>query len=845
MTTTLERPPAVEPRPAGGGAVARRAMYRWSWRLFRREWRQQVLILALVIVAVAATVVGSAVATDQPPPANAGFGTAQDLATFGGSDPKMAAQIAALQQRFGRVQVIENQVVAIPGSIRTFTLRAQDPHGPFGAPMLALVSGRYPAGPGEVAITSGVAADFGLKVGDLWHVGGSDRRVVGIVENPQSLLEEFALVYPGTVPDPTQVIVLFDAPGLKPGAIGPNVATPASVALSNPLNPETISLTVLTVGMLLIALVAVGGFTVVAQRRLRSLGMLASTGASDRHVRLVVRANGLFVGVIGAAIGTALGLVLWLAYRPHLETSAHHRIGTWSLPWPVVGAAVVLAIVATYLAAARPARAITKVPVVAALSGRPAPPKQVHRSAIPGIVFMAAAFLLLGYAGATNHGSGSGGSPELVVGIMLLIPGVILLAPFFLTVLARLGRNTPIAVRLALRDLARYRARSGSALAAISLGVMIAVIIACLAAARYGNVMDWAGPNLASNQLVVYSAFGSNGGPISAGQLPTAAEHQAEANAAQSIGTALGSQHVVELVETDAGISGTSGGRQFNGQLYVATPQLLRAFGIDPSSVSRTADILSMRPGFSGITGLSLSWCTAFGSPAKSVGPGGGPGGGVSYNPCTSSHDERNPEIQEVSALPPGTSAPNTVLTEHAVTSLGLQTDTNGWLIETSHPLTAVQIHDAQAAAAAAGMTIESKNDQPTSSEVINWATVFGIALALCVLAMSVGLIRAETAGDLRTLAATGASSRTRRTLTAATAGGLGLLGAVLGTLAGYVGMIGFLRSNSLNGGISALGNVPVANLLVILVGIPFAAATIGWLLAGREPVAMARQPIE
>jgi putative ABC transport system permease protein len=110
---------------------------------------------------------------------------------------------------------------------------------------------------------------------------------------------------------------------------------------------------------------------------------------------------------------------------------------------------------------------------------------------------------------------------------------------------------------------------------------------------------------------------------------------------------------------------------------------------------------------------------------------------------------------------------------------------------------------------------------------------------------MSVGLIRSETAGDLRTLAATGASSTTRRTLTAATAGALGLLGAVLGTVAGYVGVIGWLRANTLNGGISALGNVPVTNLLIILVGMPLLATVVGWLLAGREPPAIARQPIE
>ena len=166
---------------------------------------------------------------------------------------------------------------------------------------------------------------------------------------------------------------------------------------------------------------------------------------------------------------------------------------------------------------------------------------------------------------------------------------------------------------------------------------------------------------------------------------------------------------------------------------------------------------------------------------------------------------------------------------------------TAGWLIETPEPLTTLQIHNAQTSAAGAGMTVESKSDQPTSNEVINWATAFGIAIALCILAMSVGLIRSETAGDLRTLAATGASSSTRRMLTAATAGTLGLLGAVLGTFSGYVGVIGWLRDNSVSGGISALGNVPMKNLLVILLGLPLAAAAVG--LVGRRPSAAGHVP--
>ena len=54
--------------------------------------------------------------------------------------------------------------------------------------------------------------------------------------------------------------------------------------------------------------------------------------------------------------------------------------------------------------------------------------------------------------------------------------------------------------------------------------------------------------------------------------------------------------------------------------------------------------------------------------------------------------------------------------------------------------------------------------------------------------------------------------------------------------------MIGWLRSNSLNGGIAALGNVPVGDLLLILLGMPAFAAIVGWLFAGREPGALAHQ---
>jgi putative ABC transport system permease protein len=277
--------------------------------------------------------------------------------------------------------------------------------------------------------------------------------------------------------------------------------------------------------------------------------------------------------------------------------------------------------------------------------------------------------------------------------------------------------------------------------------------------------------------------------------------------------------------------------------VYVATPQLLQAFGITPSQVNPAADILSMRPGLSGISDMQLAYGKG---PQDNIGPGGGngPGNGPQSYPCPAGSCLANPVIQEVSALPSGTSAPNTVITEHAIHQLGLQSSTAGWLIQTPNPPTAAQITNARLTAAAAGLTIETKSSAPSSAEILNWATVFGIALALGILAMSLGLIRSETASDLRTLAATGAGSLTRRNLTAATAGALALLGAVLGTVAAYVAAIAYSLSNPLDG-LSELSNVPTENLLIILIGMPLVAVVAGWLLAGREPAVLGRQPIE
>ena len=843
MSVTVGERPALA-GGSNGGVPARRAVIRWAWRLLRREWRQQLLILALITVAVAATFVGSAVATNTPPPAGADFGTATDMATFSSLSPHVTAKIAAFTHRFGRVEVIENQALPVPGSVTTYSLRAQNPHGAFSQPMLSLVSGHYPRGTGQVALTGGVASELHLGLGGTWRADGSARRVVGIVTNPQNLLDEFALVAPGQVSTPTLVTVLFDAPGVDPHSLGPSVVSRTSAASTNVLNPVTISLAAATLGMLLIALVGVAGFTVLAQRRLRSIGMLGAQGATDAHVRLVVSANGFATGVVGAAAGFALGLVAWLAYRPRTEASAHHAIAAFQLPWLVIFVSMALAVLAAYLAAVRPARAIARVPIVAALAGRPPAPHQARRWVGPtGVVLLVLAFFLIGLASeqATSAAAETGNKATLyltlIVGLVVLCVGVVLVAPTCLALLARATGRAPIVVRLALRDLARYRVRSGAALGAISISVLIAGIICVIAAARFGSPIDYVGPNLARNQLIVYpqEAPTTPGAPClhAPGGCPrlTGAQLAAMAAEARGIAASLGSRDVVQLETADSALQRIASGRAWDGTLYVATPQLLRAYGITTAQVSPDAEILTMRPGLSTMTNMQFLYG------ASKFGP-------VGNSPCSPSYCLANPKIEEVSALPSGTSAPNTVITEHAVRQFHLTTTTAGWLIQTPGSLTAGQISAAQHTAAATGLTVETRNSIPTSAEILDAATIFGILLALGILAMSVGLLRSETAGDRRTLTATGAGSTARRAISAATAGALALTGAVVGIAAAYIAAIGFFRTSQLDT-LSSLTSIPVANLLLILVGMPAIAAFGGWLLGGREPSAIGRRPLE
>ena len=196
-------------RPRNGGLPARRAVLRWGWRVYRREWRQQVLVIALLTFTVSGALLGVSVVYNTPGSLDARYGTADMLIRYGAADPQeLNSQVASAQTQLGTVDVIGHRSATIPGLTRPVEVRAQDPHGPYGATMLRLVSGRYPAAAGEAAATDEVAALMRLRVGGQLTLADRTWSVVGVVENPHDLNAEFVLVSPAGADPPESVTIL-------------------------------------------------------------------------------------------------------------------------------------------------------------------------------------------------------------------------------------------------------------------------------------------------------------------------------------------------------------------------------------------------------------------------------------------------------------------------------------------------------------------------------------------------------------------------------------------------------------------------------------------------------------
>jgi putative ABC transport system permease protein len=809
-----------------GSAAARRAVLRWAYRLARRDWRQYTVIVVLLTIAVAgSTLVATTAYNIAPAAEDAEFGDASHVLYLDGdiSADEITQWVAAGVDSFGTVDPIGHHTVAVPGTTHSVDYRAQAIDGPYSGPMLTVREGRAPATTGEAAITDGVASMLSLTIDDTIDIDGTARKVVGLVENPSKLNDEFVLVPPSEIANSDSVAMLMNATDAQLRHFGDEIGGGIRLGERSKVPEDVLAgvLTLLasTVVLLLVALIASASFTVIAQRRIPQYGMLSAIGGSERHIRLTVLASGALIGTVAAVGGVVAGIGGWLALAPAMDSLVDHRVDTTNIPWWIVITGALLAIAAATGAAWWPARAMSRIPTVAALSGRTPQRTRPHRSALLALVL-----LVIGIVGLHVGSDFGDGGPSafqavlLVVGTLTVLAGVLFLCPILIGGLGRVATTVPVSGRLALRDLSRHQARSSAALAAIGLALGIpSVIVASVAAGENASPLG----NLSSTQVLIHAS--DIDGPFA----PDAARLAEVQAGVDEIVTALGEPRIVRLdtfvdpttpPDPKSGESLTlsvarqvSDGWEHVGTVFAATPELLAAIGVDPATVAGSEVVTSA-------TGDLVMF-----------------GAGGAFAP-----DRRSVQpLTRTGTLPENyTSLPSALFDPAQAGPRGLDVVPSGlWLIDTSRPIAKADLDNAREIAARHGFRIETRDDRSNLRMIRLAAGLTGTLLALGVMAATLGLIRGESANDVRTLTAAGARPSTRRGIAAVTAGTLAAVGALLGIASSYIGLVA--------AGVDHLMPVPWADLAIIAVATPLLATVVAWMVGGREPAAIARRPLD
>jgi putative ABC transport system permease protein len=793
---------------------ATRAVAHWAWRMFRRDWRGQSLVLVLLTVAVAVSSYGAAFGHALAPSDRATFGSANARIRFTTSDAGVAAGVvSAARSRLGTVEEITDTLVPIPGSVQRLDLRYQNPRGVYGAATLRLRSGRYPANGDEIALTSAVSQFLAAPVGGSVTVGGATRRVVGLVENPTQLDDAFGLLT--TAPPGAQVIytLLVKASTSQLAGFRATHIAAGGLSIETPTyySRDLGVLLVAALGMILVAVLALTAFLVLAQRRVRQLGMLAAIGATRRQVRNVTVIHGLIVGAIAAIVGTAAAGVSWAVTGSLIALASGRRVSWGSVPLWLILSPGLMGVFASAIAAWWPARTMARMPIVRALSDRPPDPTHGRRPVVAVAAALAVGVLCLRLAHQRN-------ALLMIIGLAAMIAALLLTTPLVIRLVTARSGKLPVTGRLAWRELGRNQSRSAAALATVTIAVGISTAAVVITAA---NSHPSTTGNLSDRQVLI-SAADSRDNRV----MPPRTTSQTTAldQAAAQVAATLPNATLVPLniavdpaappsaqAQASGGLDAAQAVQQHGRQLtsypvYVASPQLLATLGFNAQQGNANG-YYAIDP--SGTWTLLYSQRQALPAPAAL-------------------HAHRYTALPQVLASPAVVAAQHWTVV-HA-----------GWLLQTPQPVSPEQQRAARTRAAAVGLAIQTRDPQTYLGRLRLMFTVGGIIITLGVIAIALFLLRIQTTRDQRILTAVGAPRRARRQIAATTATVLAALGALLGITGAYITLL-LAYSDTLN----RLSNIPWTALTTIGLGIPVLALATARLTAGRQPPSINRPAIE
>ncbi|MFD4855948.1 FtsX-like permease family protein [Streptomyces atratus] len=735
-----------------------------------------------------------------------------------------------------------------------------------------LVRGAYPHGKGEVVATEPFLKSTGLHVGSTTTVrnSGQKYRITGVVELPDNLKAKALYADPGAVIAPWKARAAHDKKVLPPntgskewlvkGPEGAGVTWPQvmeanksgvlvksrQVVLDPPpdsevplarKNPDTYSapgssgelsaalVTVISMAVLEIVLLAGPAFAVGARRSRRQLGLLGTCGGDRRHVRAVVLGGGLVLGGIGAVAGVAAGLGLTAAFRPVIEEWSGQRFGSLSLRPTELLVIAAIGLITGLLAAFAPAIVASRQSVLESLTGR----RGVRRSSrvlpVVGVCVLAIGCAVAVYGGTSgDRVLVAGGSVVAELGLLACIPVIV-------AFLGRLGRRLPLSPRMALRDAARNRGRTAPAVAAVMAAVAGSMAIATYMASAMAEADYDYTPILTKGTVLIMSSD------------TKAVERLPLARAAVERNMAVTGEHadygrawagsdciVYSSEENGCGtlemIKPTGKGRSCPLKGKGAKELAARLSSDEHKKLRLTPACLDEYMNFTSFgtdankiivaDSAMLSTYVKLDDPAAAKALAAGTP--VLLNPAYAKNGEvtlkafhkYNDRDKKNRKLHPGKARTTTdrlkvyvaptkyattpgirmILPQRTAERLGLHTEPSGSVYAVSHPPTEAEDQRVSSAIEQAGGGLWVKSAYGSGARdntLLLILTLFAGVVTLGAAAITTGLAKADAEADLNTLSAVGAPPRVRRSLSGFQCVVVALTGVVLGTLAGLV----------------------------------------------------------
>jgi putative ABC transport system permease protein len=570
-------------------------------------------------------------------------------------------------------------------------------------------------------------------------------------------------------------------------------------------------------------LMAGAAVTIAARRQQRALGLLAAAGARGRQLGVVVVLQAATLGLVGVLVGVPAGLLLARALLPRLAQAIYLPIYEPAAPPLLVvpgrlllagGLGLLAAITAALLPAVRAAR----LPVTAALAARQPPPRHPRWLTIVGIVLVLGG---LGLEVLQVWLLGSPWQPWVALAFVATVPvGFVALSPALVALLGRTARRLPATGRLAVRDLARHPTRSAAAVAAVTAGLAVPILLGVTAGQSAASIRDYAPRELRADQVLA-----SSPAAVAAVTDLLPGARQAPFTTAKEAGGGEVTVHGPVIDQPDIGV---------NRGLAIGEQQLLVAMGGEQAAAAfASGAVVAFGPGLVPDGKVTLA-ITDIPRPARRISV---------------------PAVEVTTGSYAGETLPSFVISGQAAQRLGLPglTTPPRYLVRAAHPLSDAQrdqLRTLQTDRSFAAISwVEPDSDlhsyeQGMRSILLALLAVAGI-IALGSVAAACALALSEAHQDLTTLGQLGATPAMTRRLVVAEAWLLATLGALLAVAIGLgPAAVQTLASWHVRPRLAVPAYpsplaVPWTLLAVVTLGIPALAAAAASLL-GRSPAPLA-----